>query len=370
MTNSCNSAVARAPCEIWWMIFDEVLDVPFHFSLTYTGDNWARDLHLANDDQSYKESERQRKTIGSVCKTWRRYSEQRRYRRISSSDTNLPPSVLAHAHRVDAGWGSLHKALLSLNSETNWEILSVSQNYAEEIAQKYPLVHLRRLQLITGNIELMTNAFLDTIQSFMHITWLEYLTSVIDKSSIPPIEHQSPVVLPNLRVLINKSYGRFIFPFEYLELPSLEQLAVICYMQSQDFPLRNLLLSYRKSLRSVFIKVDPVSRVTYPTFPQWSEFPRLEELVLDRAFKPHFHPLPRKHPLRKIVTQSWREAEIESWMDSDNLREIGLLYNCPGTNLGDERDTMTEQEIDRLFEKADTRGVNIEVGDLSYGCIY
>ncbi|CAG8744877.1 153_t:CDS:1, partial [Acaulospora colombiana] len=99
-----------------------------------------------------------------------------------------------------------------------------------------------------------------------------------------------------------------------------------------------------------------MSRVSYPTFPQWTEFPRLEELVLDRAFKPQFHPLPRKHPLRKIVTQSWSIADIESWMDSDNLREIGLLYSCPASNLADEGDSMTEQEIDKLFEKADMRG--------------
>jgi hypothetical protein len=84
------SVVNRIPQEIWWDIFDSIIDVPMYFTTTYVGDDWTRDANqFMNDNGSvaYFTLERQRKIIGSICRSWQIWANSRSNRSVKVTTT-------------------------------------------------------------------------------------------------------------------------------------------------------------------------------------------------------------------------------------------------------------------------------------------
>jgi hypothetical protein len=374
MIDTAGSAVSRTPPEIWWIILDEVIDCPKHFATTYDGDDWAHDAHaysLKQDEVEYKEKEKQRQNIASVCISWRRFATQRKGRSLYlGTNKNQYPSDVevkkAYRIRIDSIDDSI---LSSLDQSADWRILRILPSSIKDLSQLY-LPHLRRLIIHTTiYTSFDLNPYLDYLGPLINLTWLEFsATNLRPRNSTPTSEDKRTVLLPNLQVFICLTRSGFLFPFESLELPSLRHLSVRYNGMSWTFPpIDDILLRYRTSLKSVSI----TSRNSIPersSFPQWEELPVLQELVLDGSFPLHFHPLPRTHPLKRFYVRHQDVNSISTWMDSDNLRQIrllggiwdhGALKNLYGVVI------IGHAEMKPLVEKAKMRGICLEASLVS-----
>jgi hypothetical protein len=374
MSDLARSAMTRTPIEIWWMILDEAIDSPKYFATTYNGDNWAHDSDVytfRDDEKEYKEKEEQRLLIGCVCKTWRRFTMQRKYRslRIGGAETgeHLHDIELKKALRVHILGEIDESTLSSIHQCADWQVVRIGHLESKEI-DRLSLPHLRRLILSSRDyLEFDLNLYLGDPGTLANLTWLEFFAYYYRSwRSIPPTETKSPIILPKLRVFIYMTHRNFHFPFGNLELPSLQHFSVRCQMLGRHFPLTELLLPYRKHLKSFVVKIKAIRvEIKDLYFMQWNEVPNLQELVLDGPILLRFHPLPRDHPLNRLHARQWNVDEISSWMNSDNLRQIRLLgarWTNGALTGGHGTMTVSRPDMDQLLEKARARGIHLEAG--------
>jgi hypothetical protein len=371
MTDPAGSAISRTPREIWWMILDEAIDCPKHFATTYDGDEWAHDEYAyahahGEHDYEYEETEKDRRNIALVCRSWRYFAAQRKGRSIClGTDKTKWPSdtAIKKAHRVYID--CLDETILSsLRQIVDWRILAVRSQNLKDFGQ-LTLPHLRRLILThTVHTVFRPNLFIGLFDSLIDLTWLEFcVESLHEFFPSDKRKNNQPIFLPNLQVFIYSAKGVFSFPFGMFEFPALQHLSVK-YGGSigESSPVTKFLLPYKKSLRSVVIRFDHL-RQKASIFCQWEELPELREMVLDGLFRIYFHPLPQDHPLERLYTRHFDEDSISSWIESKNLRRIVLLRSKVDQGaLKSQRgiEYISSSVMEQLLEKAETRGICLE----------
>jgi hypothetical protein len=363
MNERYGPAVHRIPTEIWWKILDEFIDSadPLFISTTFGGCDWSKYAvwHISSDQYNWKgQYDRRRKIVGCVCRSWRTFSQAKNnphvildfyslYKKqlrdakvvpksrwtalrsnlccsigsvvsVSSHSTSCPSIISETDHRDEwlasinksraarrvtiNEWSRIDDIVTSLKEGVDWEIIDIGLDQAAELA-RIPLPRLRRLRLWThfNYHPLDLNPFLNLLDQFINLTWLEYEVEVARGDLVPIDIDRSPVILPNLQALWYKIRATFEFPFTQLILPSLQYLSLQIYELPSRIPLLELLSCYRQTLRSfttTVFKWRGDSPIVH--FPPWSDFPNLEELVLDQQWTAHFHHLPPNHPLRRL----------------------------------------------------------------------
>jgi hypothetical protein len=158
MTETHHDIVQRAPQEIWWKILDEVIRVPLVFDTIYEGDSWVIDatnrMEL-KEDELYEASEKQRKIIGSVCRSWQIFAQARSGRRVlllpRTWDKEKDRLLRACSVKIRM-WPGIVKRLPPVVAQgVNWKILELEIEGAAKFCTLASHPHLRGLKLmITG----------------------------------------------------------------------------------------------------------------------------------------------------------------------------------------------------------------------------
>jgi hypothetical protein len=372
MANSLDAASQRTPPEIWWTIFDQLIDLPMHLSTIYKGNNWVKDAHhwmLLWDWKAYSNSEKQRKVLGSVCRSWRIWAQSRQYRRVvldSRSDSwDSEVQNAAKARRVDIRGRNIANIF---PQGVEWDIVSLHPVRATDFAS-IPHPRLRRLRILDANKKPYDpNPFLEALGQFPELTWLDYddgESALPYQPDIPVRSDRKPVLLPNLQALFYRSPDFFKFPLSHVTLPSLQYLAIHCKIPADLFPIVDVLLHYRQTIRSVTIGAHRFMHQTHTVqFPKWSEFPKLEELALTQNWAFHFELLSPGHPLQKIVAHHTTLNAVPSMLESPNMRQIVLLHSswteAGMLAFGTENNAF---DVDDLVEKANKCGIKFEVAE-------
>jgi hypothetical protein len=370
-----DSVMKRIPTEMWWMILDMVISSPRSLATTYVADDWATDGNVAfrfHELDDYREAESRRKQVGMVCKSWQSFAVSRRDRYLvlqqEGERMSADEITVSKARRINIK-ECKDAFIRSIAQDACWEILEASEALIRTVGDLLP-PRLRRLILFTSNGQseiLDSNRFLSILTLFRRLTWLECHISTPNASI--PVKNDNvhiPIVLPNVQVLIHHSSDMILFPFDCVELPSLQYLSVYSMVRQQtsSISLINIITRYRRTLRSViFLAQCPAD--DFKEFPPWSDFPHLEELMLESTFKLHFPPLPPTHPLRKIIVRQWSIPAILSWINSINMRQIMLLdaiWNWDGKLCGRSSNVfMTAAEIGELKTRAKLRGILLQI---------
>jgi hypothetical protein len=369
MTDQDHTAVSRTPTEIWWMILDEVVDCPKHFALVYNGENWAQDANIYTyheDENEYSDNRAQRHIIAAVCRTWRYFAIQQKGRStVVQGNQRVNQAKLKKAIRVCIIGKLEESTLLGIGKSVDWYILRTEQANAEQIG-RLTLPHLRRLILTSRKpMEFDPSLCLKSLGSLLNLTWLQFSANFPTGDPFPASESKNIILLPNLQVLIYRTYKSFSFPSGTLKLPSLQHLSVTSDKKVTSFPpINDLLLPYCKTLNSVSINFN-YRMLKKAHFLPWNELPNLLELVLDGPSQLRFHPLPHDHPLKRFYVRYWDAKEISSWMDSNNLRQIRLLdaswdHGVVKSQYGTW--SISSFDMNRLLEQAGSRGIRLEVG--------
>ncbi|PVF98410.1 hypothetical protein CPB86DRAFT_784855 [Serendipita vermifera] len=382
MTEQCEPAIRRVPTEIWWVILHEVIGQynSLFFSTTFDGSSWSEySSRKSFDLEEFRRRciEEQRKKIGSVCRSWQAFANSRRdlYVALKLDERGeLSPEIERASNARHVGLnhsGVCRKLAISPHviGGFNWEIVEINQRDVPELAL-IPLPHLRRLRMNTQRA-FLPNPFLDALNKFKDITWLEYETFCL-RESIPIDLRRAPIVLPNLQVLRFKTGGTFGFPlqlpFRRLALPSLRFLSLHMDGVPVQFPLTGLtdtLLPYRQTLRSFNARVNGPTKSLPPIqFVPWEDFSELEELAIDRPWTINFHPLPPKHPLRSLEAQHDSLDTMPSLLRGENMEILlqGARWADDGGLRGENEEVIMDKVgVDRLLTEAESRGVSVEV---------
>jgi hypothetical protein len=357
------SAIQRTPQEIWWMILDEAIDVPLLFATTYEGSDWSRDAHICTHEEQdalYFDSEKQRKVISCVCRTWRIFALSRVNRQIlllnhSSWLIETGPK----ARHVTLWDPKLNSSSLALEqgATLEWEVVrAYNSSLMKEFTSATLLPRLRRLQLWFYDGD---PRFSDLLRSFPNITWLDCLASFFFEFPTPELDK---LALPNLQVLRYECEDTFIFPLSGILLPSLRYLYIRFSIPITKIPLLDVLLFYSQSIGFVSIKSGAARKAQIIEFPSWDQFPRLKELDLDRSWAVHFDPLPPSHPLQKLSANHATFDAIPSLLEGRNMRKLTLQktrWTTTGELVG--RTVMDAERATVLWERAKARGVKFEV---------
>ncbi|PVF98394.1 hypothetical protein CPB86DRAFT_873403 [Serendipita vermifera] len=276
--------------------------------------------------------------------------------------------------QVAAGlWKRFNEVVTGSGQELGWEIVEIGQPEIMKFSQA-SLPRLRRLGLRTycSPSPLNHNPFLEVLSRFTSLTWLEY--EAYASCGQPEAIHKdrSPLILPNLQVLWYKNRGTFEFPFSHLILPSIQYLSLCIFRYPSLVPLLDILSCYRRTLRSFTAKGwDVIGSESVIHFPPWSDFPRLEELVLDPQWVAYFQSLPLHHPLRRLDANYGSTDMIGSLLEGKNIRHVilrkaywrydGGVMRRHGELLIDER------TVNYLLKRAEYRGISFKV--VNYGSV-
>ncbi|PVF98409.1 hypothetical protein CPB86DRAFT_797375 [Serendipita vermifera] len=379
MPEGNESAISRVPREIWWAILEEAISQynPLFFSTVFNGSSWSKYSSwrsFAVEDFWRRRNEKNRKIIGSVCRSWQAFARSRRGRYFAlklDGRGELFQGIegLPNARRVGLHHGVCQKLVEfpHLTQGFNWKIIEISQEDVQELAL-IPLPLLRRVQ-INSQRGFLLGPFLDGLSKFMDITWLEY--EAFNPRDFIPIDIQrAPIVLPNLQTLWFKLRGTFEFsfqlPFRYLILPSLRFLSFHMGDLPVQVSLIDIISPYRQTLRPFTARVSgSTGRLPPIQFPPWNAFPELEELAVDRPWIINFHPLPSKHPLRSLEAQHAGLDTISSFVRGENMQEILLQrtrWAHDGRLTGEhEKMVMDKPGVDRLLAEAEVRRIAVKV---------
>ncbi|CAG8655820.1 3356_t:CDS:1 [Acaulospora colombiana] len=376
MTEQPKPAVHRIPVELWWIILDEAIEQhnPLFFSTIFEGSSWLKhssSRSFGQEDGLRARAESQRKVIGSVCRSWRDFARSRRDNYVTLYLDNKGELYGDIERAVNARRVKLYKRLyenlvrsIQIGQGFNWETVEISEKDALGLAL-IPLPHLRRLKMRTNQYFLL-DPFLDTLIKFSDITWLDYDASIQYRGTISMGGERSPVVLPNLQVLCysvaDAFTGSLEFPFQQLILPSLRFLSFHMIGTGFNVPLIKILSRYRQTLRSVAVRVKrPEGTLPCVQFPPWYEFPKLEELAIDRPWVINFHSLSSGHPLQKLEAQIDSLGIIPSLLGVESLKEITLRRSrwaaAGGLTLTDKNGKLNidRVKVDRLLGQAEGR---------------
>ncbi|PVF98426.1 hypothetical protein CPB86DRAFT_797390 [Serendipita vermifera] len=369
MSNGASSAVQRTPGEVWWMILDEAIDSPYFFATTYGGNNWSGFTRMPKAEQLdlYRQSEVQRKVLGSVCRSWQSFAQSRRSRYVSIVNTkDWEKETTRTARGAYLHASSVLDSPFAQGASVEWETLRLSfPSMLPKIASTLSCPHIRRLDL-----HFSTEVSLPSlIGIFPEITWLDCnVDSWVPRTSINT--SQAPVVLPKLEVLRWDCGYHFLFPLSNLIFPSLRYIYLRFGDTDIDVPILGMLLPFRQSIESVVLRVFgkrvDIQRRTMQ-FPSWNDFPNLKELELDTPWPFHFDLLPSSHPLQKLNVQHGSFDAISSLMEGSSMRQL-ILQKARWTASGELMGRTYTMKLDaekatKLCEKAKARGIRFEVSE-------
>jgi hypothetical protein len=366
-------AINQIPNEIWWDVFDDLIEVPMFFATTYTGDNWTRD---ANESMVYDRLglyfslESQRKVIGSVCRSWQLWARSRRHRWVSLTSTQTEIGRYLEgtfkARRVfimilPISWPVIQSVS---GGDINWEIFSAHAHLVATFPPISPL-RIRRICLAaTGGLPSNPNTFLLALRRFIKdITWLDYEThgGYGTPNSIDP--NTPDVIMPNLQVFYYRTFGILQLPLSYITMPSLRYLAIHYWLRLNDIPLNDIILAYGQTLQSVIIQVHSDYAAETVQFLPWNNLPRIEELVLSQWWSIQFEPIPPTHPLKKLLARHASFDALPSFIDAANMQKL-LITGANWVSAGRlmlEGNLSKVQDVSALEEKARTRGIRFAI---------
>ncbi|KAG9044710.1 hypothetical protein FS842_001415 [Serendipita sp. 407] len=373
------SAVSRVPTEIWWMIFDIVTCAPLAFSTLYNGDNWAVEALVNFVYQGYTKdychAEKDRKSIGAVCRAWRKFAEAKRYRYLdlqeffhNSRVVLPPPNVIARARSITTqlAQGSGERNLAQIKSGVQWEVATVHHVHLRDLAT-IPHPQLRRLHTAT-TVRDHDNPLLiiKPLADYKLLTWLRLRLDVVPSLLPARRGHKHSLTLPNLEVLVFSVTTPTIINSFALILPKLRHY----FLHTGTPPtvsFDDVLSPYRNTLESIAIKIftAPLPPFKPEFFPQWADFPKLEELALDPTCLVEFRPLPMEHPLRRFYAPKWSLQSLNQWLESVHLQKIRLLggkWTEEGALVSSAGRSISKTDMDDIFAKAKAKNILVEVG--------
>ncbi|PVF98425.1 hypothetical protein CPB86DRAFT_784870 [Serendipita vermifera] len=364
-------ATQRTPEEVWWIILDEVIDVPLLIGSTYEGNDWSNAgcKSIKELDDLYETSETQRKTIGSVCRLWQAFAQSRRYRALKMHDKDrtlerIQKARLIYFSTVDII--NIVNSPLAQGKRVEWEHLRTNDlRILHRVLSVFSCPRLRRLELAISEEDDLF--FVDLLPPLPEITWIDYNVFYDDgKASV--VQKKPSITLPNLQVFRGRCHGSFSFPLSSFLVPSLRHLYItVSYdIPIEEVPLLDILLPCRRSIESVVVElITDTEDFQTIKFPPWADFPNLKELELDERWCIQFEPLSSNHPLQKFDAQPESFDPLPSFMDGINMRRITLEYAF-WTGSGELQGRVDTMKIDarraaELFEKAKERGITFEV---------
>ncbi|PVF98407.1 hypothetical protein CPB86DRAFT_797373 [Serendipita vermifera] len=381
MTEQPEPAVNRIATEIWRIILDEAIDQhnPLFFSTGFEGSNWSKYSNWISfektvfwqdqEDQWQERAETQRRTIGSVCRSWQAFARSRRglyfiSRMERSGERPHEIDKALNARRVTFDH-SIYRELARhprFVQDIQWEVAQIRQSDIPSLA-RIPLPRLRRLRIRGFGFSQPRD--LDILNKFTNLRWLDCESSIARRMPTT-IDKKPSVVLPNLQVLWYKVQGTFEFPFKDFILPSLRYLSLHIDEISRLVPLSDILSSYRQTLQSFTSRVIKTTKSRLVLrFPPWNDFPKLRELKIDRQWTTYFHPLPPNHPLNRLDAQHGSLGAINSFIEGANMDEL-ILQRTRWTGDGgitgrNEKLKIDKVGMDCLLEQAESRQVVFKI---------
>ena len=360
-----NSALTRAPAEIWRRILLEVINVPYLFDTTCTGslfEQWnAIDVFKAR--AHWSRSEWQRKLLRLVCKSWKHFAETKAYRSISFQDSQLEPHILAHAQRVILCRPIMHM----LPMPTLWEVIEIyrySVTVGEFLASTckrqgyYP--RLRRLSIILERRQKDLFCLIAACETavFCRLTFLHLNFTFTRYSELPTM---AQVTLPCLEVLIWEEFWNIPAPNDIFRLPNLRHFG--WYTESGRFPLSTL-LSYAPTLCSLSIRNGGLGSNT-TVLPDLNEFPHLEEFSTTIAFKiKDPKPVPLTYPLHTMYLGHLSSAAVHGVIQVLHCGPVKLRRiqssRLEWGNGGELAYVENENAVVRLADLCQKRGIRVE----------
>ncbi|PVF98431.1 hypothetical protein CPB86DRAFT_825794 [Serendipita vermifera] len=365
MEDGGDSAVQRTPEEVWWMILDEVIDEPLLFSTTYEGNDWSNDAPKSKR-RLYEKFSKQRKIIGSVCRSWQLFARSRRYRRVVSGyGNNWIDDTIQKARYAFLYMRFAPNSSSSQGTSVEWETLRLKDaNMLPQVASTLSCPRLRRLELSYADYGSDgASRFADMLRIFPEITWLE-CTIRLPHYAPTTTAIQPPILLPKLEVFWCKCQNDSVFPLSNLILPSLRYLYIVFETLPERIPLLDILLAYRHSIQSVVMRTINNWYLEHIQFPSWNDFPNLKDLQLHNAWSVTFEPLPSNHPLQKLGAQLASFDVIPSLLQGINMQHLTLRrtqWTASGELRGKSRQVMDRVTAAELWEYAKARGIWFEV---------
>ena len=376
----CSSATNRLPFEIWEEILDSVIDIPFFFDIGCTLDDFydwaAKQIEISNGAEGlYECSERQRRVLCLVCRSWKSFADSRADRWVYYSRS---PTRSLHAY--------IDKAIPShYTQETKWEMLCLfcSVRRGEYGAPMLRLAEnhekhskLRRISLASEPSQIFpehSKLALKSLAPFSNLLTLHCNINIVD----PP---QHPIDLPrltNLRWLCQSLSRR---PHECFNLPSLSYLSVPIAGYTHD-PAA-LVAPYRCTLRHLILGCvgydDPTETAVHCwTLPPWESYPNLVELAIDTTIIPVPSvpcPPPLGHPLKTFRIPKWDSKCVIALLGHEEHRNHleciivtrlrwGESVILPSNHVGTvEEDHHVEIDVVSVIDRCSERGVRLEDG--------
>jgi hypothetical protein len=362
MNEENSIAVQRMPQELWWMILEEVIDVPRMFVTTYEGSDWLKDasscLVATYPNESYQNSEKIRKIIGSVCRSWQVFALYKKDRQIVLEIKDKFPGTRLNARRVHLR-ADPDELPFAQGTILECEILAASYPSVITRFKQLSFPRLRRLQLWFSDKG--DPHFFDVLSVFPNIAWLDCEVSY---EKIPAIKARCELpTLSNLQVLRYKCRNCFVFPLCGISLPSLRYLYLHFFSHIGRVPILDILLFYSQSVQFIVVRRFSLRRVVpIIEFPSWNQFPQLKELELGQGWSIQFEPLPPNHPLQNLSAQHETFDAIPSLLEGKNMRKLTLRnahWTTTGRLVG--RTVIDAEKGAELWERAKVKGVQLEV---------
>ncbi|PVF98424.1 hypothetical protein CPB86DRAFT_784869, partial [Serendipita vermifera] len=240
MNNGINSAVQLTPQEVWWMILDEAIDVPLLFGTMYEGNDWSSDARRPRRDlyKLYGVSEKQRKIIGSVCRSWQIFARSKRNRVVVAMNTwDWGMEKIQKAHEIFIRGTHVLDPSLAQDKSVEWESLRINDpRILPRIVSTLSYPRLRRLELGFSDDD---PPIYDTLRLLPNITWLDcdvsFRVLTASASSDKP-----PVVLPKLELFRSECERSFVFPLSNFSLPSLRYIYIRFSVSITDISLPDI----------------------------------------------------------------------------------------------------------------------------------
>jgi len=389
------SATNRLPSEIWGEILDSIIDIPFFFDLGCTLDDFydwaAKQMEISKGaPKLYAFSERQRRVLCLVCRSWKSFADSRADRWVSSRWMNgrwvngrwvNDPPLPARSLRVYID----DDIPADYTQETKWKIFGLccrwhptTGEYGAPIlrlAQNHEKhSNLRRISLASQSplYSADSNPLLNSLAAFSNLRTLDFYTHIFEAP-------QRPILLPRLTNLrwFCQSNGRC--PHECFHLPSLRYLRVPIARFTHESAV--LVAPYRCTLKHLILGYVGYEGVTetavYPwTLPPWENYPNLVELAIDtpRALVPSVPcPPPLGHPLKTFRIPTWDSKSIMAMLGHEEHRNhleriiVTRLRWCksvvlPIDHVGAVEDHHVENDLASVIQLCSERGVRLEDG--------
>jgi len=365
------SAVNRIPYEIWTDILDEVIHVPFLFDVDCTVESFcawaienAREVE-ATGRSTYHESERQRRSLSLVCRTWMEFANSRKDRRAEKR-----PSVkLSSLTSLRVSLDSNDLPVIPLPS--SWKIIRLYGFIKPLISPFFDLVdnadrhlNVQRLEICFISDSTGTDEVISALPAFTN------LTSLLVKVDTFYVSSPEDVVLPRLRTLQWATKRPSHKPRDFLVLPSLVNLSIVIH----DNELEHILRPYRQTLKALV--VEKVAQSDFRlTLPPWKFYPYLEELAV--LMSDHRQPglalppvFPANHPFRHFWTNDLSSEGLFNLLQdrSSNLKKV-TISPAPGVfwrSLNEQLQKVMalRGEGPTLQQLCEQRGLLLEIQDV------